>query len=51
MARKVKTSIALDEELIIWIDEMIKKKRFANRSHAIEYSIVTMRERIEKKCI
>lgn len=33
---KQKTSIALDDELLEWIDQQIKTKRFANRTHAIE---------------
>lgn len=36
---KIKTSIALDEELIKWVDLQIEKKRFANRTHAIEYAL------------
>ncbi len=36
---KIKTSIALDEELIKWVDMQIEKKRFANRTHAIEYAL------------
>jgi len=44
MGRKVKTSIALDEDLIMWIDEMVKTKRFANRTHAIEFALQKLRE-------
>jgi Arc/MetJ-type ribon-helix-helix transcriptional regulator len=40
---KIKTSIALDEELIAWIDSQIKKKRFASRTHAIEYALEQLR--------
>lgn len=36
---KIKTSVALDEDLLKWIDSQIEKKRFANRTHAIEYAI------------
>jgi len=45
MGRKKKTSIALDEDLLSWIDEMVKTKRFANRTHAIEYALQRLRER------
>jgi len=48
MGKKVKTSIALDEDLVTWIDKMISKKRFANRTHAIEYALETLKEREEK---
>ena len=47
MGNKVKTSIALDEDLIKWIDEMIETKRFANRTHAIEYALQRLREKGE----
>jgi Arc/MetJ-type ribon-helix-helix transcriptional regulator len=42
--RKKKTSIAIDEELLKWIDEMVERKRFANRTHAIEYCLQHVRE-------
>lgn len=44
MGRKVKTSVALDEDLITWMDKMIETKRFANRTHAIEYALQKLRE-------
>jgi Arc/MetJ-type ribon-helix-helix transcriptional regulator len=43
MERKVKTSIALDKDLTAWIDKLIKSKRFANRTHAIEYALQRLR--------
>lgn len=36
---KIKTSIALDEDLSKWMDTQIEKRRFANRTHAIEYAL------------
>jgi Arc/MetJ-type ribon-helix-helix transcriptional regulator len=45
LGRKIKTSIALDEELLSWIDNLINSKRFANRTHAIEYALQRLRER------
>ncbi len=41
---KVKTSIALDDDLLKWVDSQIEKKRFANRTHAIEYSLQQLKE-------
>jgi Arc/MetJ-type ribon-helix-helix transcriptional regulator len=41
----MKTSIDLDTDLISWVDEMIQKKRFANRTHAVEYALQRLRER------
>jgi Arc/MetJ-type ribon-helix-helix transcriptional regulator len=40
-------SITLPEELIKWIDEQIKAKKFYNRSHAVEVALDNMRQ--EKK--
>jgi Arc/MetJ-type ribon-helix-helix transcriptional regulator len=34
----------LDPDLLTWIDEMIEKKRFANRTHAIEYALQRLKE-------
>ena len=36
---KIKTSVALDDRLLKWVDLQIEKKRFANRTHAIEYAL------------
>lgn len=49
MGRKIKTSIALDEELIKWIDSQIKTRRFANRTHAVEYALEQLRKFEESK--
>jgi Arc/MetJ-type ribon-helix-helix transcriptional regulator len=45
MGKKIKTSINLDEDLIKWIDSEVKTKRFANRTHAIEYALEQLRKR------
>lgn len=44
MGHKVKTSIALDEDLLVWIRKMIERKRFASRTHAVEYAIQRLKE-------
>lgn len=44
MGKKLKTSIALDSELLKWIDKEIGTKRFANRTHAIEYALQRLKE-------
>lgn len=36
---KIKTSVALDEDLLKWVDAQIEKRIFANRTHAIEYAL------------
>lgn len=44
MGKKVKTSIALDEDLLKWIDKMVATKKFANRTHAVEYALQKLKE-------
>ena len=36
---KNSVSIALDDKQLKWIDAEIEKRRFANRSHAIQFAI------------
>lgn len=36
---KVRVSVTIDNEFLQWIDEKIKERVFANRSHAFEYAI------------
>jgi Arc/MetJ-type ribon-helix-helix transcriptional regulator len=36
---KPRIAITIDPELLNWIDGKIKSKKFANRSHAIEYCV------------
>ena len=45
MGRKIKTSVTLDEDLLKWLDKEIQTRRFASRTHAIEYAI----EQLKKK--
>ncbi|MCV0366339.1 MAG: ribbon-helix-helix domain-containing protein [Nitrosopumilus sp.] len=42
---KVKLSITLDSELVKWLDQKIKKKQFANRSHGLEYAVSQLKEK------
>ncbi|MEM3874047.1 MAG: ribbon-helix-helix domain-containing protein [Candidatus Bathyarchaeia archaeon] len=44
MGKKQTISISIDEDLLKWIDEQIKNKRFAHRSHAFEYAIEQLRK-------
>jgi Predicted transcriptional regulators containing the CopG/Arc/MetJ DNA-binding domain len=45
---KKNISITLEETLLAWIDKQLEKARFRNRSHLIEYALVTFRESEEK---
>jgi Arc/MetJ-type ribon-helix-helix transcriptional regulator len=38
-----KMSIALDDELLKWIDKQIQTKRFASRTHTIEFAVQQLR--------
>jgi len=40
----MKTSMDLDQDLLEWVDMMIGKKRFANRTHAIHYALQRLKE-------
>jgi Arc/MetJ-type ribon-helix-helix transcriptional regulator len=47
---KVKTSVAIGQEMLEWIDSQVKRKIFANRSHAIEYALEKLKnEETDKK--
>jgi len=49
LEKKIKTSVTLDRDLLSWIDRLIDSKRFANRTHAIEYALQRLREREEEE--
>jgi Arc/MetJ-type ribon-helix-helix transcriptional regulator len=44
MGKKLKTSVAIDRELLEWVDAQINKKRFANRTHAVEYALQQLKD-------
>ena len=44
----IKTSVSLNEDTAKWIDEQIEKRRFASRSHAVEYAIHKLMDEGEK---
>jgi transposase len=43
-AKKINTSMNLDEDLLKWVDSQITKKRFAHRTHAVEYALQKLKE-------
>jgi len=49
LGKKIKTSISLDEDMLEWIDKMVSTKRFANRTHAIEYALQKLKEDFENE--
>jgi metal-responsive CopG/Arc/MetJ family transcriptional regulator len=36
---KERITVTIDKELLDWLDEKVKDKTFANRSHGLEYLI------------
>jgi len=47
---KERITITMDKELLNWLDEKIKEKVFANRSHGFEFLIKNkMNEELKKK--
>jgi Arc/MetJ-type ribon-helix-helix transcriptional regulator len=41
---KVKISITIDDNLVKWLDSQIKSKRFANRSHGLEFALNQLKD-------
>jgi len=46
--KKVRISIAIDKNFLVWIDQMIEKGVFANRSHAIHRALLKLKEEVTK---
>jgi Arc/MetJ-type ribon-helix-helix transcriptional regulator len=36
---KPRATITIEQKYLEWIDQQIKEKRFANRSHGFEYAV------------
>ncbi|MEM2944624.1 MAG: ribbon-helix-helix domain-containing protein [Methanomassiliicoccales archaeon] len=47
--KREKISVTIPRELIDWIDEMVEKRVFANRSHAVEVCVLNYREATGEK--
>jgi len=45
---KVKLTVTVTPEIFKWIDEEVKSGFFADRSHAVQYSLMKVRELIKK---
>jgi len=46
---KIRRSVTLSEEAFKWINEQIKKRRFKDVSHALEYAIYRLMEEDKEK--
>lgn len=45
---KVKLTVSILPELIKWVDTEVKKGHFADRSHAVQFSLLKVKSLIEK---
>ena len=41
---KVKLTVTVTPEIFKWIEEEVEKGHFADRSHAVQYSLIKVRE-------
>ncbi|MDH5783650.1 MAG: ribbon-helix-helix domain-containing protein [Candidatus Bathyarchaeota archaeon] len=41
---RMKVTATIDDELIKWLDGEVEKRRFRNRSHALEYAVAKLKE-------
>ena len=41
---KTPISARVDEDLIVWVDEQIEKKRFNNRTHAVNLALYLLKK-------
>lgn len=46
---KVRVGLTLPEDLVRWLDEQVKTRTYADRSHAVEIAILTLKEKKEKE--
>jgi Arc/MetJ-type ribon-helix-helix transcriptional regulator len=44
-AKKAKIMITIDPDLLDWIKKEVSKRRFANRSHAIQVAVSELKKR------
>ncbi len=45
---KVKLTVSIQPDIVHWIDEQVAQGHFADRSHAVQYSMLKVKELIEK---
>jgi Arc/MetJ-type ribon-helix-helix transcriptional regulator len=44
VVEKQRLNVAISKDVIGWIDENIENRRFASRSHALEYAVTVLRK-------
>ena len=46
---KKRIAVTISDDLLRWIDAKVKDTTFANRSHAVEHALTTLREKEERR--
>ena len=46
---KKRIAVTISDDLLRWIDAKVKDTTFANRSHAVERALTTLREKEERR--
>ena len=45
---KAKLTVTVSPEILAWVNEEVEKGHFADRSHAVQYSLMKVRELVKK---
>jgi len=45
---KLKLTVTITPETIKWVDDQVRKGRFADRSHAVQFSLLKVKELLER---
>jgi Arc/MetJ-type ribon-helix-helix transcriptional regulator len=49
MTRKVKISVTLPEDLLAWMDGLVRERIFDDRSHGLERAVLCLKCKMEKE--
>lgn len=49
MSKYEKKAVTVDKELVKWVEAMIRQKKFANFSHAVQRALYDMKQNMEEK--
>ena len=47
--KKVKVTASMDADLVEWIDKEVEGRRFASRTHALEFATARLKEETEMR--
>jgi len=46
---KTRISARLDDDLLGWVDKEVGKKRFSNRTHALNFALYVLKQQTESE--